>query len=382
MSVRHQLDERARALFQEHFGYPATSVAVAPGRVNVIGEHTDYNQGLTLPAAIDRFVAVAVRPRRDSAFHLISDQFPDARAFAALPSRPQQAWTDYLVGVLIEVIRAGGDRGGLDIAVAADLPVGAGLSSSAALEVASALAMMAAWRVDLDLMTVARLCQGAENAFVGAQTGIMDQVAVLASRAQNALYLDCRTVTWEPVPLPDARYTWLLVDTQVKHELAISGYNQRRRECEAAARALLKVSLRDADEADVMRLNDPVLRRRALHVVRENRRVEDAVAALRRHEPEALGPLLYASHASLRDDFQVSCGELDCLVDTCHDLTGVIGGRMMGAGFGGAVLVLVRTEAMDDAVHGLREAYAERFSRSPAFVPVRAVDGAMVAAAA
>lgn len=382
MSSRHQIEERARALFLKRMGYPATSVAVAPGRINVIGEHTDYNQGLTLPAAIDRFIAVAVRPRHDSVFAVASDQFPDTAEFRGLPGQASHSWTDYLVGVMTELRRVAGDRGGLDLAVASDLPVGAGLSSSAALEIACALAVSAAWGVELEPLELARLGQLAENAFVGAQTGIMDQVAVVASRAGNALLLDCRSLEWTAIPLPDSRLTWLLADTHVHHELAGSGYNQRRRECEAAARALLRPSLRDVDEADVLRLSDPVLRRRARHVVTENRRVRAAAAALQRRDPSALGPLLYESHDSLRDDYQVSCGELDCIVDTYRDLRGVIGARMMGGGFGGAVLALIDTEAVDAALYGVREAYAERFGRSPDFMTVRSVDGAMVARAA
>jgi galactokinase len=377
MSAPHQLDQRARTGFRQEFGYPPGAVAVAPGRMNIIGEHTDYNQGYVLPAAIDRHVAVALRLRRDSQIAMRSDRFQAIVNLDGLPSRRQGNWTDYLVGVAREIDQQHGPGPGLDVFVASDLPAGSGLSSSAALEVASAVALLAARGIEMPLLEIARLCQAAENGFVGARTGIMDQVTALKARGGNAMLLDCRSLEDEPVPLPDGRFAWLLADSRVRHELAGSAYNQRRAECEAAASALGLSSLRDATEADLERISNPVERHRARHVIRENARVLQAADALRRRAPRGLGPLLYASHESLRLDFAVSCRELDCLVELAAGTPQVIGARMMGGGFGGCVLVLLEATGTDDVEQHLAEGYADEFHKSPEFYRVRSVDGAM-----
>ena len=377
MSAPHQLDQRARAGFREAFGYPPGAVAVAPGRMNIIGEHTDYNEGYALPAAIDRHVAVALRLRRDSQIAMRSDRFQAMVNLDALPSRRQGNWTDYLVGVAREIDQQHGPGPGLDVFVASDLPVGSGLSSSGALEVASAVAMLAARGIEMPVLEIARLCQAAENGFVGARTGIMDQFTALKARGSNAMLLDCRSLEEEQVPLPDGRFAWLLADSRVRHELAGSAYNQRRAECEAAAQAMGLTSLRDATEPDLERINNPIEQHRARHVVTENARVLLAADALRRRAPRGLGPLLYASHESLRLDFAVSCRELDCLVELAAGMCQVIGARMMGGGFGGCVLVLLEATGTDDVEQHLAEGYADEFHKTPEFYRVRSVDGAM-----
>ena len=377
MSAPHQLDQRARAGFREAFGYPPGAVAVAPGRMNIIGEHTDYNEGYALPAAIDRHVAVALRLRRDSQIAMRSDRFQAMVNLDGLPSRRQGNWTDYLVGVAREIDQQHGPGPGLDVFVASDLPVGSGLSSSGALEVASAVAMLAARGIEMPVLEIARLCQAAENGFVGARTGIMDQFTALKARGGNAMLLDCRSLEDEQVPLPDGRFAWLLADSRVHHELAGSAYNQRRVECEAAARALGLSSLRDATEDGLERIENPIERSRARHVITENARVLQAADALRRRAPRGLGPLLYASHESLRLDFAVSCRELDCLVELAAGTPQVIGARMMGGGFGGCVLVLLEATGTDDVEQHLAEGYADEFHKSPEFYRVRSVDGAM-----
>jgi galactokinase len=377
MSAPHQLDERARAGFRQAFGYPPGAVAVAPGRMNIIGEHTDYNEGFVLPAAIDRYVAVALRIRRDSQLALRSDRYQAPANLDGLPSRRQGIWTDYLVGVTREIDKQHGVGPGLDVFVASDLPAGSGLSSSGALEVAGAVAMLAARGIEMPLLDIARLCQTAENVFVGARTGIMDQFTALKARGGNAILLDCRSLEDEQVPLPDGRLAWVLADSRVRHELAGSAYNQRRAECEAAAKALGLSSLRDATENDLERIDDPIERHRARHVITENARVLQAADALRRRVPRGLGPLLYASHESLRLDFAVSCRELDCLVELAAGTPQVIGARMMGGGFGGCVLVLLDATGIDDVEQHLAEGYAEEFHKTPEFYRVRSVDGAM-----
>ncbi len=377
MSASHQVDERARAAFRQTFGYLPGSVAVAPGRINIVGEHTDYNQGFVLPAAIDRHVGVALRLRRDERIVLHSDRFSKPVDLASLPSRKQGGWADYLLGVADGIRQRVGDGPGFEAVVVSDLVVGSGLSSSGAVEVAAAVALLAARGVKMRPIDIALLCQAAENGFVRAQTGIMDQLTALKARAGNAMLLDCRSLDSESLPLPDGRFNWLLADTQVHHEHASSGYNDRRAECEAAASALGLTSLRDARKEDLDRIENPVYRRRARHVVRENARVLQAADALRRRAPRDLGPILYASHDSLRDDFEVSCAELDCLVELAADMPQVIGARMMGGGFGGCVLVLLDATGIDDIEQHLAEGYAAAYHRAPQFYRVRSVDGVM-----
>src|SRR2546421_4626784 len=377
MSASPQLDERARAGFRQAFGYPPGAVAVAPGRINIIGEHTDYNEGFVLPAAIDRHLGVAVRLRRDTRVALRSDRYQAAVELDQLPPRRRGDWSDYLIGVAREIDQRHGPGHGLDAFVASDLPVGSGMSSSGAVGVATAVALMSARGIEMAAIETARVCQAAENGFVGAQTGIMDQFTALKARGGNAILLDCRTLQDEQVPLPDGRFAWVLADSRVRHELASSAYNERRRECESAAAALGLTSLRDATEADLDRISNPVERGRARHVVSENSRVLQAADALRRRAPRGLGPLLYKSHESLRLDFAVSCRELDCLVELAAGVPQVIGARMIGGGFGGCVLVLVEASGLDDVEQHLAEGYADEFHRSPEFYRVRSVDGVM-----
>jgi galactokinase len=375
MSAQHQLDERARTGFRQAFGYPPSAVAVAPGRINIVGEHTDYNDGFVLPAAIDRYVAVALRLRRDARLSLRSDRYTTPIELDRLPSRHRSDWSDYVTGVAGEVDLRHGPGSGIDVFIASDLPVGSGLSSSGALEVATAVALLSARGIKMGALETAQLCQAAENGFVGARTGIMDQFTALKARGGNAVLLDCRTLRGEYIPLPDGRLAWLLADTRVRHELARSAYNERHRECESAAAALGLQSLRDATESDLERIDNPVERHRARHVITENARVLEAADALRRRSPRGLGPILYKSHESLRLDFAVSCRELDCLVELAAGMPQVIGARMMGGGFGGCALVLVEAAGLEDVEQHLAEGYADEFHKSPEFYRVRSVDG-------
>jgi len=264
-----------------------------------------------------------------------------------------------------------------DAQLAVDGIGGEALELAGAVEVATAVALLSARGIEIAAIETAQLCQAAENGFVGARTGIMDQYAALLARGGNAILLDCRSLQDEQVPLPDGRFAWVLADSRVRHELASSAYNERRRECESAAAALGLTSLRDAIDADLERISNPVERGRARHVVTENARVLQAADALRRRSPRGLGPLLYKSHESLRLDFAVSCRELDCLVELAAGMPQVIGARMMGGGFGGCVLVLVEATGVDDVEQHLAEGYADEFHKSPEFYRVRSVDGVM-----
>ena len=377
MSAAHQLDEKSRAAFRQAFGYPPGAVAVAPARINIVGEHTDYNQGFVLPAAIDRHLGVALRLRKDARVILRSDRYSAPVDVPEIPSQRQGNWADYVFGVAETLRLHAGAAPGFEVAIVSDIPVGSGLSSSGALEVALAVALLAARGEQLAPLQIAQLCQTAENAFVGARTGIMDQFTALKARGGNAILLDCQSLEDDYVPLPDGRYAWLLADTRIHHELASSAYNQRRAECEAAAKALGLASLREATETDLDRIENPVERRRARHVITENARVLAAADALRRRAPKGLGPILYASHESLRVDFAVSCRELDCLVELAAEMPQVIGARMMGGGFGGCALVLLDAAGLDDVEQHLGQGYADEFHRSPEFYRVRSVDGVM-----
>jgi galactokinase len=377
MSEAGQVEARALAAFRHFFAADPVSVAVAPGRMNIVGEHTDYNQGFALPAAIDRHVGVGVRLRDDGKVAIRSDRYPDPVAVDRLPDRRPGTWADYALGVAGQLAARGLIQGGFEAAIVSEIPVGSGLSSSGALEVAVAVALLHASGVDLSPLEVAQLCQRAESEFVGARTGIMDQFTALSARAGCALLLDCRSLSASQVSLLGPQFTWLLADTRVHHQLASSSYNERRAQCEAAARALGAASLRDVTQPDLDRLEDPILLRRARHVVSEDARVLDAAEALRKRDAHRLGAILFASHSSLRDDFEVSCAELDRLVDVAASKPSVLGARMMGGGFGGCVVVLLESDRVTDVEHDLAQAYAKTFPQPPAFYRVRSVDGVM-----
>jgi len=364
--------QEAGRRFRESFGYDPSAVAAAPGRINVIGEHTDYSDGWVLPAAVNRYVAVAAAPSPTGATQVVSDRSPGLLQRPTLSAR-RGDWVDYVSGVL-SLLNV---STGLDLAITGDIPDGAGLGSSAALEVATATAALALSGTDQDGRILARLCRRVENEFVGVRTGIMDPMTALFGRAGSALLLDCRSLDFAPVPLPGGEYAFLLADTRVKHTLATSAYNQRRAECERAAAALGVAALRDASEPDLSRLGDPVLARRARHVVTENARVLRAAALLRAGDVAGLGPLLDASHQSLKNDFSVSVPELDHLVELAESAPVVAGARMMGGGFGGCVLILLRAGSEPDVEGILRMGYVRRFNREPAFYRVRSVDGTL-----
>ena len=360
--------------FGDCFGGRPEQVWLAPGRANLIGEHTDYNQGWVLPFALGLGVTVAAGRRGDGLLAIRSHQAPGAPAdlpLAALVPGAVTGWAAYPAGVAWALREAGHPlAGGASLAIDSDLPQGAGLSSSAALECAAALALDGLHGLDLPRPQLATLAQRAENDFVGVPSGIMDQSASLLSRAGHALLLDCRTGVTADVPLDPAAagLALLIVDTGARHALGDGRYAQRRSECEQAAARLGVGSLRDVTSpAEVGRLDDPVLRRRARHVVTENGRVKQAVALLTGGDLAGVGALLYASHASLRDDFEVSWPEADVAVDAAM-AAGAPGARMMGGGFGGSALALV--PAGQRAVGAAITAeFAHRGWPPPAFFP-------------
>jgi galactokinase len=390
-----KVEERTVDAFRQQLGRAPDVVASAPGRVNVIGEHTDYTGGFVLPCAIDRRVAVALGTRVPHAYQpeqaegssAAQAEEPglgyaaDLEETRALPrgGQPDGSWADYLRGVTWALGRVGVSLPVVDAAVAGDVPQGAGLSSSAALEAAAALALTALARHDLPRRELARLCQQAENEFVGVHSGIMDQYAALLCTEGHALYLDCASLEAEAVPLAleAAGLTLLVVDTRVKRGLGATAYNERRASCERAAALLGLPSLRQAQEADLARLTGEELLR-ARHVVRENARVQQAVRALWAGDFATLGRLMYASHASLRDDYAVSTPELDAIV-ACARECGALGSRLTGAGFGGCALVLLASEQVKQTRHAITQRFARQGFTAPAFYPVRPAAGAALA---
>ncbi len=354
-------------LFAREFGGDPDGAWRAPGRVNLIGEHTDYNAGFVLPVAIDRTTTATLRLRADRRIRVTSTFASEVvvTSVDALTEREFDGWSAYPLGVAWALGEVGADLAavpGFDLALASDVPVGAGLSSSAAIEMATAVALNEQWQLGLGRMDLARAGQLGENVAVGAPTGLMDQVASLFGEPDAAVFLDCRSLEVQAVPLGFAAADLVLVviDTGVRHEHASGGYRARRESCERAARELHVPALRDVgidDLAAAQRILDIETFRRVRHVVTENGRVLDAVRALREGEHTGFGRLMSASHASLRDDFDVSVPELDLAVATALD-AGALGARLTGGGFGGAAVALTPVNAAADLLQRVASGFA------------------------
>jgi galactokinase len=365
--------DRASAWYTECYGEEPAGIWQAPGRVNLIGEHTDYNDGFVLPFALAQGVRAAVSRRKDGLLELRSRQTPDAPAAVALdaltPGSPD-GWAAYPAGAAWALREAGIPVGGASVAIDADLERGAALSSSAALECATALALTELYGLSVPRPELAVLARRGENEFVGVPTGIMDQSASLLCEEGHALLLDCRSGETSAVPLDLAAVglVLLVVDTGVRHALSDGRYASRRRDCEEAARALGVASLRDVTDIEaVERLADPVLRRRARHVVTEDVRVLETVALLRAGEAARCGPLLTASHISLRDDFEVSWPQADAAVGA-GVAGGALGARMTGGGFGGSVIALVETRRSGAVRASIGDEFAGHGWKPPRFL--------------
>jgi len=361
--------ELVRRAFRDAFGGEPELIARAPGRVNLIGEHTDYNQGFVLPVAIDRAVWVALRRREDRRAKLHSANFSQEAEFTvdAPQKDPSRPWADYPKGVVSELLSAGYEVVGFDMAIWGNVPVGAGLSSSAAIEVAVAFGLSSLFYIPLERTEMALLCQRAENRFVGVQCGIMDQFIASLGRKGHALFLDCRDLSYRHVPLWE-RAAVVVCNSGVKRELASSAYNERRAQCGEALRRLRKAipgieALRDVSpeefEAHKHLLLEPV-RRRARHVVYENERVLRSVELLEAGDLEGFGRLMYESHRSLKGDYEVSGPELDVLVELASSVEGTLGARLTGAGFGGCTVNLVERDVLGDFEKFVRREYEAR----------------------
>jgi len=367
------------AHYRERHGTNPAIIVVAPGRVNLIGEHTDYNGGFVLPAAIDRHMVMAASPREDSLVCLHSVDFSSDVSFSldAISRDTQAEWSNYERAVAWVLQEAGYEISGMNAVLTGNVPIGSGLSSSAAIEVATAYAFRTLNDLPLDLVTLAKLCQRAENEFVGVNCGIMDQFISALGKVQHALLIDCRSLNHRLVPLP-SEMSLVICDTQVRRDLVSSAYNKRRAQCEMGAQLLGVPSLRDAEwstfENRQHELPEPV-RQRCRHIVSENQRVLEAVAALGGGNLPAFGTLMNQSHESLRDDYEVSCRELDIMVEAALEIDGVYGSRMTGAGFGGCTISAVRPDAVKAVQAQVSCKYESATGLTPSIYVCHAEDG-------
>jgi galactokinase len=350
-------------------------VSFAPGRINLIGEHTDYSGGFVLPASLALGTWTVAAPRDDRTIRVLSEGQHETAMFPLdiAPRAAQRSWSDYVGGVVWALQQAGCKLRGADLLIASDVPMGSGLSSSAALEVSVAHALLAGADAALSPLEIARVCQRAENEFVGARCGIMDQFAATHGQAGRALMLDCADYSWQSAPLPKT-HRCVVANTMVRHALAHGEYNVRRAESEELAdflrrrmpqrNRLADLSMLEANE--LMRELPATLARRLRHIVAENRRVHEAYGALNSGDVVLLGQLLSASHGSLRNDYEVSCRELDILVEIAGGVPGVVGARMIGGGFGGCTLTLVEAQHVENLLDQLRLNYVQSTGKEPA----------------
>jgi galactokinase len=384
-------DQQQRAdllhAFSRQFPVHETPVRVfrAPGRTNLIGEHTDYNDGFVFPAAIDRATWIAIAPRADSILKIHSEHFNETIQFRIdeIATAPRKHWSDYVRGVALILQKTGVHFPGADTLIRTDVPLGAGLSSSASLEICAAIALTALAGGELPKLEIAWLCRRAENEFVGAHVGIMDQFVACFGQAGHAIFLDCRSMEYAAVQLPsDVRM--VACNTMVKHEIASGAYNQRRTECEEAVARLKNVmpgikAVRDVTPALLQqhaRWLPELLLRRARHVVTENERALVARKALERGDLTAFGALMRKSHASLRDDYEVSCTELDVMTELANDFEGCFGARMTGGGFGGCTINLVRMAQVEKFSEYMHDAYERATGIAPEIYSCTAAEGA------
>lgn len=375
--------EKINRIFEEKFG-KAKLLIKSPGRVNLIGEHTDYNDGFVLPAAVDLGSYFAVAPNEVNKFRFYSYNLKD---YYETPvdefGKSDKGWANYLLGVIAQFSKAGKTVHGFDCVFGGDLPMGAGMSSSASLETGIAYAINEMEQFEVPTMDMIKLSQKAEHEYAGVQCGIMDQFAVMQGKSAHVIKLDCRSLEFERFPFAMEDQILILVNTGVKHSLAGSEYNKRRQECEAGVSLLKKydasiVSLRDVS-LDLMRAHkdefEPVIYRRCAYVVEENMRVEKSCDALEKGDFEEFGQLMYGSHNGLKNDYEVSCTELDTLVDLAKSVDGVLGARMMGGGFGGCTINLVMKNAIEQFKETIKENYQTPEGQPPEIIMVTIDDG-------
>ncbi|MCB9049917.1 MAG: galactokinase [Lewinellaceae bacterium] len=373
-------------LYEERFDTHPLLIR-ACGRINIIGEHTDYNDGFVLPAAVDKYLYFAIGENGTTDTHLYAADIKDSYSFSINQIEPcEKLWANYLMGIMKQMQGLGVPLEGVDCVFGGNLPIGSGLSSSAALECGFALGLKTLFQLEASLVELAQLAQRSSHQFVGIPCGIMDQFASLLGRAGQAIKLDCRSLAYEYIPLELGDCELVLLNTKVHHELASSEYPVRVRECREGVATVRKhypevESLRDVtlEMLDAHRGELPeVIYRRCAFVIRENARLEEAAVCLSEGKMERLGELLLLTHEGLRDEYEVSCPELDFLVGFAKDFDGVLGARLMGGGFGGCTINLVRKEAKEKFLKEVTKAYFRQFGIHSEYYFVRPVDGTMV----
>lgn len=380
--------QRAIDGFVEHFSENPAVAAMAPGRVNLIGEHTDYNDGFVMPLAIECKTVLVAKPNHSPRCRLVAlDKDGEQSTFILEDLAPgKTAWANYPKGVVAQFLDNGHTVPGFDATITSNVPLGSGLSSSAALEVATATVIEQLLEIEIDPVHKALWCQKAEHEYANVPCGIMDQFISTMGQAGHALLIDCRDYSTKQVPLTDPAIAVLIANSNVKHELSGSEYPTRRRQCQAAAAALANAypeanikALRDATMQQLAGVRDEideVIYRRARHVIGENERTTQAADAFANADYEKVGRLMYESHQFLRDDYEVSCPELDTLVELARQCDGVYGSRMTGGGFGGCTVSLVKAEALDDVIAHLTEAYPKATGKQATCFATRPANGA------
>jgi galactokinase len=369
------LQQRVKEAFISHFGASPQVMSRAPGRINIIGEHIDYNDGFVLPVAIDRYIVAAMASNHSSSLCRVHalDTAETAQWTFDKPSYDRPPWLAYIYGTIMEWHQKGLSRGGVDILFAGEIPMGAGLSSSAALEASVATGLASLWSVIIGKREMALHCQRVEQQYAGVNCGIMDQYASIFGKPGQAIFLDCQTISHEYVPLALGDYHFLLINSGVSHSLASSQYNLRRESCEEAMRILRShfPFIHDwravrLEQLEVLRESDiPLIYKRALHVVREIARVKQARDALIKNDLLQLGSLMYQSHRDLSDNYEVSCAEMDFLVEQAKHEPAVLGARMMGGGFGGCTLNLIRKDTIGGFVEKIQHQYGHQYGIKP-----------------
>lgn len=388
MKLNSDLFDSVSREFERLHGSDENMVIVrSPGRINLIGEHTDYNEGFVLPSAIDRAIYLAVAPVNGFEVSLTSLDFKDDFSFdSRKPVVSGKHWANYLVGIVDQLDKAGYTVNGFDCVYAGDIPIGSGMSSSAAVEAGLAFALNSVFDLGIDRTALARIAQRSENEFVGVRCGIMDQFANLLSKGDSALYLDCRSLEYEDIPFVSRDLEFVLCDTGVKHSLASSEYNLRREQCESGVNILRKYapevrSLRDASLELLSEHEEelgPTVYKRCKYVIEENARVGAAAGLLRENDYSGFGELLYLSHRGLKIEYEVTCMELDLLVDEASKIDGVLGARMMGGGFGGCTLNLVERDSAAEFKRRIGKVYLEKTGKLPRLYECNLVPGTEV----
>lgn len=366
--MKNMYKEEMEALFRQVFQQEADIIVRSPGRINIMGEHTDYNEGFVLPAAIDKAVMVALRKRSDDGIRLYANEFSEHFSVSLAAIRPLKKWTDYILGVVDELVKRGYTIHGFELLITGNIPIGAGLSSSAAVECAGVFALNELFELGIEKMDLVHIARQAEHSYAGVQCGIMDQFASMFGKKDQVIRLDCRSLEYEYLPLDMKDTGIVLFNSNVKHSLASSEYNMRKQQCEEGiglikqkypgVNSLRDVTLSMLDEC--VRPVNTLIDKRCRYVVAENSRLLASCLDLMRGNIAALGQKMLQTHQGLSKDFEVSCPELDTLIDLVKDEPSVWGARMIGGGFGGCTINLVKKESIDEVVSKTGKAYKQR----------------------